>query len=64
MGNRTKKALDKMRATKVPAWKEEPLYERLFNCMAMLYVKGMITEAEKDRIRKRLHKLIEQEPTQ
>lgn len=43
---------------KVPAWTETSLAERLIHCRVMLYVHGILTDAEKDRADKRIDKLI------
>lgn len=39
-----------------PKWGEEPLPNRCEYCIKFLYVHGIITEAERDAARRRLHK--------
>lgn len=39
-----------------PAWNRQPVHERLDLCVTALVVHGVITDAEKDRIRDRIQK--------
>ncbi len=47
--------------TKCGAWKAEPYYARLHSCVVMLNCHGMLTDAERRRVVKRLLKLIERD---
>ncbi len=40
----------------VPAWNAQPLIERIKTCRVMLYQHGFITDAERERIDKRIDK--------
>ena len=44
----------------VPEWVEEPLPDRCEYCIKFLYVHGIITDAERDAARTRLHKRLKQ----
>ena len=41
-----------------PAWRREPMVARLHTCAVMLSVHGLVTDAERRRIHKRLVQLV------
>lgn len=40
----------------VPAWQAQPLIERLKTCRIMLYQHGMLTDAERKKLDRRIDK--------
>lgn len=45
---------------KVAAWPEATLADRLYDCRVMLYVHGILTDAERERADQRIEKLIKE----